>query len=540
MTRREALRQRTSMTQLVLRSHHALVGLLSTALLSSGCVDDAGIGNIPEGSGGGAESDSDGGTTVSETTSETDGTGTGTDTGTDTDTDTDTGPETALPGSCERIAAEPGDLHDWAIVCGSGAADTAVALAMTPAGDTLVALEIRTFADEPSPTWELEDGTYEHQADSDALLLRFDPDGELVWSRYHGSSSFLDIEALTSCGEDVVVGGSTREAVPDFGGEELPPGSFLTRFDAQGNVVWSRTFEVQAPNGGIRVRSVSCDADGNVFAAGTVRDGVDFGNGMQPASVSDGFVAKYDPSGGLLFSRTLNADPNADGVDAVRVAAVATHTDGTAFLLLDHNAEVDFGTGPIAPPYENENALLARLSADGELLWTTPIGGDGLVYATSLAVNPNGRALISGTFLERVDLGEDTFENTFPFQEQEPDLVGTNYDVYVAAFESDGSYAWGLPDGEMLDDELIVAHFGSDQALGVRQGETRLAISEYSPTGREELLNVSRDGFGFVLGASTLTAAVIAASIGEDIAWPPGAAERHVASSDALLVHLTL
>ncbi len=519
-------------------SSRALLGLVCTALLTAACVQDAGLGDVPgeEGSDGNSDgeiTDTDG------DPAETDAPATETDgPATDTDGDTDTDGETTLPGTCERIAAEPGDLHDWTLVCGSAARDGVSALAMTPAGDTIAALEIRTLGDDPSPTWELDDGTYEHQGDSDTLLLRFDPQGELVWSRYYGSSSFLNVYALTACGEDVILGGYAREEVPSFGDATLPPGEFLTRFDPEGNVVWSRTFDVQAPNGHVNVRSLSCDDSGNVFVAGTARDGVDFGDGMQPASVSDGFVAKYDPAGALIFARTLHADPSADGFDGVRVAAVVAHTDGSAYVALDHDADVDFGEGPIAPPYPNENALLARISADGTLQWTAPIGGDGLVYAKSLAIDADGRAVVSGLFLSFVDLGGTTYENTFPYEDQEEDLVGTNYDVYVAAFEADGTFAWGLPDGEMRDDDLVLGHFAADRALGVRRGETQLAITEYGPDGAEELLTTDA-GFGFAYAASASNAVVVGGSVGAEQSWPAGVTEIHAGLSDTVLVHIT-
>lgn len=519
--------------------------LLGAALLTPACVANARLGDLPadsdsQGDSDGVVSDTEGpaGTDSDEPSDTDDLPDSDTDGDTDGDTDADTDGESALPGSCERIVAEAGALHDWAIVCGSGARESVSAVAITDSGDTLAAIEINTFSDEPSPTWELEDGTYQHQSSSDTLLVRFDPSGDLVWSRYYGSSAYFILNAITPCGDDVLVAGDAQEALPDFGGQRLPAGNFVTRFDAEGNIVWSKSFEVAEPSGHIDPRSLSCDASGNVFVAGTMRDGADFGDGMQPASVSDGFVAKYTPDGTLSFAQTLNADSSASGADTIRVAAVASHTDGSAYLLLDHNGEVDLGTGPIAPPYATQNTLLARLSEDGDLLWTAPVGGDGLVYGFSLAVDADGRAVVSGTFLELIDLGDDTHENSFPFGEQDEDIVGTNYDVYVAAFEADGTYAWGLPDGEMQNDDLVVARFASDSALGVRLGETQFAISEYGPDGIDELLSSPSEGLGFVRAASNDTAVVVAASMGGAVSWPSGAAEAHVAGGDALVVHI--
>lgn len=521
--------------------------LLGATLLAPACVADAGLGDLPADSD--SQGDSDG---VVSDTEEPPGTDADTDTPNDTDDppegdtegdteedpDTDTEGDSALPGTCERIAGEDGALHDWAIVCGSGASEFISAVAVADSGDTLAAIEVRTFGDEPSPTWELEDGTYQHQSDSDALIVRFDPDGELVWSRYYGSSSYINIDALTPCGDDVLVAGDAREAVPDFGGERLPAGDFVTRFDAEGNVAWSKTFDVAEPSGHVNVRSLSCDADGNVFVAGTMRDGADFGEGMVPASISDGFIAKYAPDGTLVFAQTLNADSSADGGEVIRVAAVASHTDGSAYLLLDHNADVDLGDGPIAPPYPSQNTLLARLSEDGELLWTAPVGGNGLVYAFSLAVDPDGRAVVAGTFLSFIELGDDTHENQFPYDDQEEDIVGTNYDVYMAAFEADGTYAWGVPDGEMRNDDLVVARFSSDSALGVRRGLTEVEVAEYGPEGITALVTTPADGYGYMQAASNDSAVVVASSIGAEALWPSGAAEAHVEDSDALLVHI--
>ena len=529
-------------------------GLLCTALALGACVDSADLGDVPgetDAMGGteSTEGPTEGGETVGETevgetVGETEGAETVGETEGETEGDTEGATETI--GGCERVAAEPGDLHSWALICASGAAEGVEILEITPSGELLVGISSRVFEDGPTPVWEIGDAQYTHTGLSDALLLRFDATGELLWSRYFAAEEHISLRGVTLCGDDFVLAGDVSGGSVDFGEGTFEEGEFIARFGPDGALQWSRTFDVMEPSGHVTVADLHCDAAGNVAVSGTVRDGVDFGQGMLPAAVSDAFVAKFDTDGEPLFGKTLLEDSGADGGDSARAMAVAAHDDGSTYVFLDHDAAVDFGSGPIDPVYDSvgQQALLARLSDTGDLVWSAQIGGQGLVYARDLQIDADGRAVVSGPFLSFVELGEFTFGNVFPYDEQEPDLDGTNYDAYFAAFEPDGTYAWGEAVGWMRDEEAALGRFTGNQALVYRVSDRQLSVRAHSADGSGGLLEAqfedpsSARQYGFMRANDDTV--ILAGAMGDQLQWPFDASAYAAGNADAIVVHFDL
>ncbi len=522
-----------------LTSSRALpVAALGVACLLGGCVNDAGLGDAPGETDGAAGTDSSV-DTLGDTESDSEGETDGVDT-MDAETEGDTDGVPSGAAGCERIAGADGELYDWAIVCASVASDDVQLLEVTPGGDVVVGIAVANIGDVEAPVWDVGGNTYEHQDLTDLLLLRFDAQGELLWHRYFGADHHVWFTGMAACGEDIVIAGDASDGV-DLGEGTVTADEFVARYDAEGELVWSRGFDAQQPDGHITTQDLECDAAGNVVVTGRVRDGADFGLGMQAAAIYDAFVVRLDATGATSFAHTLLADAEAGGSFQSRGMAVAAHDDGSTYLFVDHSGPVDVGTGPIDNPLGGENALLLRLSETGELLWQAPVSGEGLVYARSVAVDAQGRAVVTGSFLSSVELGGETHENVFPFDEQEQDIVGTNYDAYVAAFESDGTYAWGFPAGWMRDENAVLADYADGRALVYRHGSGQLTLDAYDDGGAETWIGVNLDepssGLHYNLIEANESAVVLAGSVGEAASWPMAVAPYARGQSEALIIH---
>lgn len=512
-------------------------GLLCGALILGACVDGADLGDVP------GETEAMGGTEG--TQGSTDGSLTSVATqGGETEGDTE-GVETT-PGGCERVAAQPGDPHAWALICGSGAREGVDILEVMPSGDLIVGVSSGTVAQFPSPIWQLGGEEYTHTGISNELLIRFDSNGELMWSRHFASETHMSLRSATPCGEDILIAGYGSDGSVDLGDDTIIQAEFIARYGADGALQWSRAFDVMEPSGGMFVSDMHCDAAGNVAISGTVRDGVDLGAGMLPAGVSDSFVAKFDASGEPLFGKTLLADATANGGEVARAIAVAAHDDGGTYVFLDHTAPVDFGSGPIDPPNEfvGNQSLLARLSETGDLVWSTPIGGDGLVYAGDLMIDAQGRAIVAGAFLSFIDLGEMTFGNVFPYEEQDPKLDGTNYDSYIAAFEPDGTYAWGEALGWLSNEGALLGRFNGNQALVYRVSDRQLSLATHSADGSGGLLDAQFEAPDsarqFGLMRANDSAVALGGAMGDSLGWPLDASEYASGNGDAVVVYFDL
>jgi hypothetical protein len=91
----------------------------------------------------------------------------------------------------------------------------------------------------------------------------------------------------------------------DFGGGPLPAGFFsLVKFDSDGNHLWSKSFGGDSFGGEQRCLSVAADGSGNVVITGYFFGTIDFGGGLLASGGgNDVFLAKFDPSGNHLWSK---------------------------------------------------------------------------------------------------------------------------------------------------------------------------------------------------------------------------------------------
>ena len=152
----------------------------------------------------------------------------------------------------------------------------------------------------------------------DAYLAELDPDGNHIWSKSFGGSG--DQEALDMAVDssgDLLVSGRFEETI-DFGGGPLTSvGSFdifLSKFDSDGNHVWSRGFGDGEFD---TVADVAVDSLGSSIITGNFRGSVDFGGGpLVSTGDADAFVAKYDSGGGHLWSKRFGAEGHQSGIAA--------------------------------------------------------------------------------------------------------------------------------------------------------------------------------------------------------------------------------
>jgi hypothetical protein len=122
--------------------------------------------------------------------------------------------------------------------------------------------------------------------------------------------------------------------------------------------------------------------DGGLALAGRFRDTIDFGAGaMTSAGENDGFVARYDEAGNCLWSVRLGGATTYDNVEALGFDASGDLLVGGYYY---DQATLDDEPLPTA---SGLSSLLATLSDDGEVAWTTTFGAG---FVRDLDTGPDG------------------------------------------------------------------------------------------------------------------------------------------------------
>lgn len=221
----------------------------------------------------------------------------------------------------------------------------------------------------------------ESAARSDAYVSKYGQSGALLWTQALGSPESDGAAAVSTDAQgNVFVAGDTSG---DLDGPARGFGDgFLARLTADGELSWVRQLGTSAPDA---ATSVSADTRGNVFVAGHTRGALE--GGTRQSSDADAWVAKYRAAtGDLLWARQLGSLPGYDEL------ASGVSADGEGNVLV---AGHSFGSlaGESAG---SADAFVAKLSADGELLWVQQQGSADHDAAEAVGTDGDGNVLIAG------------------------------------------------------------------------------------------------------------------------------------------------
>jgi hypothetical protein len=188
-------------------------------------------------------------------------------------------------------------------------------------------------------------------------LLKFDPRGDLEWTRWHVAPVEMYGHALAAAPD-----GGYRMA----GGHGWGQPGFVIAFDAAGDVLWARSSNAQWSDTDHleRLTGVAVNAAGETVAVGWRSD----------AGEPEALVVAFDARGDLLWRQVLP-----DGASAHVVAAL---DDGW------------FIAGESSDP--RQAPWLARVARDGLFVWAFSIDEFGSGAANAAALLPDGQVMVAG------------------------------------------------------------------------------------------------------------------------------------------------
>lgn len=257
-------------------------------------------------------------------------------------------------------------------------------------------------------------------------------------------------------------------------------------------------------------RGVARSADGSLFAAGYTYGAL----GGASAGSADALIVRYSPSGALQWSVQFGTSSNDFAMAAASDDAGGCYLAGyTSGSLAGANAG---GT----------DAWLARVDANGLVLWTRQLGTAGADFAFSAASDGSGGVFVGGA--TRGQLANGTY-------------AGAD-DAWVARFDASGDVAWVWQAGGALDDvarALVgdgaggcfvagscgAAAFGASagglDAWVARLGESGQLVwsAQLGSAANDSFEGLSADGAGGVLAVGQTNGAAAAANAGAADAW---------------------
>lgn len=238
---------------------------------------------------------------------------------------------------------------------------------------------------------------------------------------------------IGTCDFDPGVGTSTLSQTP-ANGYDL----FIAKYTQQGDYIWAKGIHSNNNGGLASPNSMLLDGTNNIYVVGEMSlyssSFFDFDPGpgtnlITDAGGSDGFIAKYDPNGNLIFTGQIGGtqsdmitdfEMDSNG-DLILIGAFTTTAD------LDPLATVLNFTVPV------NGFFIEKISAvNGSLLWAKIAGPPGFLYPFDLKLGVNDEINMISHFSGSVDVDVDTSSNFL--------VSAGSYDIGVCMYDADAHF----------------------------------------------------------------------------------------------------
>lgn len=294
--------------------------------------------------------------------------------------------------------------------------------------------------------------------------------------------------------------------------------AYVAKFNAHGVLIWNTFLGSSEYEGGA---GIAVDGSGNVYVTGLSRatwgTPVNAHTGGSSGHTSEGFAAKLDASGALIWNTFMGASSfgvnyGSDNGDAIAV-------DDTGNVYVAGSSQRSWGT-PVDAFAGNRAAFVLKLDNNGVRQWNTFMGGGSSDAAYDIAVDEYGDLYVTGNSsatwgvpVNAFGGGQDAFVTklTNNGAREWHTFIGAsdgdsgsaiktddNGNVYVAGSSSS---SWGAP---------IEAHSGGSKdafAAKLDENGVRLWSTFMGGIGSDQGrgLSVDNDGGIYVTGSSTAT-----------------------------------
>lgn len=354
------------------------------------------------------------------------------------------------------LVIDPTPIREWGTYFGGNYADASHNKSVTGdsqgntvhAGYTSSFDNIATIGSHQSEHYILEH--WLHPATG--IIMKFDPDGNLIWSTYYGGIGLTEFYDVNTDKEDNIIGvgftSSDTHISTSNSHQELKGGEFdgfLVKFNSNGERLWSSYY------GGIGqdiITTVSTDNLNAIYIAGPTGSGDNMisADAFDPTYennnnlyATEAFIAKFDQNG----NREWGTYYGGEGDDVI--TSIEIGNDSNLYLAGYTESENNIATNGThkenltmngSQTNDRLDSFLVQFDTDGQRIWGTYFGGDAIDWCYDIAVDNENNIIISGATQSTIDIA---FNNSHQ-QIKGGDIA--DWDNFLAKFSHNGSLLW--------------------------------------------------------------------------------------------------
>jgi hypothetical protein len=353
---------------------------------------------------------------------------------------------------------------------------------------------------------------------TDAFIAKYNPNGSLLWATKFGDNGSKSARSIAGDAyNNVYVTGSSNGTLTNFynaSGSSVSltlanasTDSFLVKYNPNGEVLWASQIGGAGVDNGYRV---TLDSYGNVYIIGNYASnpmifynasgsGVTQTQTLTNAGSTDVFVAKYNPSGAVLWAAQIAGAGSEIGYGVTSDAYGNIYLTGQyvsnpiTFYNASGSGVTQSQTLTNAGIAGTIDAFIAKYNPSGAVLWAAQIAGAGSDIGNVVTSDAYGNIYVNGQYASNPI----TFYNASGSgvtQTQTLTNAGSN-DVFIAKYNPSGAVSWAAK----------IAGAGNDVGSGIKtdsNGNIFVTGSYSSVSNPITFYNASGSG---VLETKTLT-----------------------------------
>ncbi len=275
---------------------------------------------------------------------------------------------------------------------------------------------------------------------NDIFMAQYDANGNYTWAKnIGGTQNDIGFSIANDAANNVFISGYFSNTV-DFDPSATTYtlnasgfGQFCAKYSSAGNFVWANPVS----NVGSR-NAVATDASGNVVVGGSFSGFFDFDPSaavlnLTSAGINDGYFAKYDVNGNLMWAKAIG------GIANDYINNLALSNTGEVLITGKFLSTADFdpsvATATIAAGSSNSDAFLARYDQNGNYIWAINFNGvfSGLTEAWGCCFDASTNAFTTGDLIGTADFDPSASTKYMS------DILGN---LFLGKYDVNGNYLW--------------------------------------------------------------------------------------------------
>jgi hypothetical protein len=211
---------------------------------------------------------------------------------------------------------------------------------------------------------------------------------------------------------------------------------FITGVSCGQSLTWARPVAGPAFD---HAHAIAADHSGNIFAAGSFINTVDFDPGagvfnLSSTGQSDIFLTRYDGSGNFSWSKSMGGT----GMDGARAIAIDTQENIILAGSFAGAADLDPGPGTyLAGTEGTQSIFISKLNPNGSLIWSKNLSSSNDIVCSNVRTDNKNNIYLTGSFKEEVDFDPGPGISTLKAN-------GRMRDMYILKLDAVGNYLWSF------------------------------------------------------------------------------------------------